>query len=148
MRRLASAVVLLVVASACSSGSGRSGDASVDAVIDLSYLAWPDGCPSGVANEKGVGEPCTRAGNQCGNGLRCTCDPLLGAELAGIPCFCTLAQPAKTGSKVPCMDSVPADYCGSGATCCNVLNEGAYCSPNICLINGGCLIFTVPDGGT
>jgi hypothetical protein len=148
MPRFSFVVALLVAASACSSGSGRRGDASVDAIIDLSSLAFPDGCPSGLENEKGVGEPCTRGGKQCKSPLLCTCDPQLGAALAGVPCFCTLAQPAKNGSTVPCVDSVPADYCGSGATCCNILNAAAYCSPNICLINGGCLVFIGPDGGT
>jgi hypothetical protein len=148
MLRLACVIALIAAASACSGGSGRRGDASADAIIDLSYLNFPDGCPSGVANEKGVGEPCTRGGNECKGLLLCTCDPQLGAALAGVPCFCTLAQPAKNYSKAPCTDSVPTDYCGSSATCCNILTSYAYCSPNICLINGGCLIFVGPDGGT
>lgn len=149
MRRLASVLVVVAAssASACSSGGGRGGDASADAIIDVA-LPWPDGCPPSVANDKGIASPCTRGGGQCKNGLLCTCDPVLGARLTGVPCFCTLAAIAKNGSKDPCTDSVPADYCGSGATCCNVLNSGAYCSPNICLINGGCLIFVGPDGGT
>jgi hypothetical protein len=150
MRRLASAVVLLVVASACSSGGGHRGDASTDAIIDVSSLQWPDGCPSGVSNDKGVGAPCTRGGGQCKSPLLCTCDPLLGAQLVGAPCFCTLAAFAQNGSKDPCKDSVPdpANYCGSGATCCDVLTSGAYCTPNVCLINHACLIFVPRDGGT
>jgi hypothetical protein len=149
MLRLASAVALLVAASACSSGGGHRGDASTDAIIDV-YLPWPDGCPSGVSNEKGVGTPCTRGGGQCKSPLLCTCDPLLGAQLAGVPCFCTLAAFAQNGSKDPCKDSVPdpANYCGSGATCCDVLTSGAYCTPNVCLINDACLIFVPRDGGT
>ena len=146
MRRLV-VLLLAMTAGACSGGGGGHGDGAVDSVIDVS-LPWPSGCPSGVANDKGVGAPCTRGGNQCTNGLRCTCDPLLGTRLGGVPCFCTLAAFAQNGSKDPCVDSVPAGYCGSGATCCDVLNEAAYCMPNICLINDACLIFTPADGGT
>jgi hypothetical protein len=147
MRRLASVLVVVAAsfASACSSG-GRDRAGSVDASIDL-VLPWPDGCPP-AANEKDVGAPCTSGGGQCKSPLLCTCDPQLGARLTGVPCFCTLAAFAKNGSKDPCTDSVPADYCGSGATCCNILTSAAYCSPNICLINGGCLVFVPADGGT
>jgi hypothetical protein len=148
MRRLASVLVVVAAsfAGACSSGGGRRGDGSADAIIDLS-LPWPDGCPP-AANDKNVGAPCTSGGKQCKSPLLCTCDPQLGARLAGVPCFCTLAAFAKNGSTDPCTDSVPANYCGSGATCCNILTSVAYCSPNICLINGGCLVFVGPDGGT
>ena len=147
MRRLAAVLILLAAASACSSGSGPRGDASADSIIDVS-LPWPDGCPSDAGNSNGIGDHCTRGGGQCKNGLLCTCDPVLGALLAGVPCLCTLAHPAANGSKDPCKDSVPADYCGTNATCCDVLTSAAYCVPNICLIGGACLVFTPVDGGT
>lgn len=147
MRRLAFLLGLVTAAGACSGGSRNRGDASVDSIIDVG-LEWPDGCPPATANDKGIGAACTRGGNECKNGLLCTCDPQLGALLAGVPCICTRAQPAQNGSKDPCMDSVPANYCGSGATCCNVLNSAAYCVPNVCLINDVCLVFVPADGGT
>jgi hypothetical protein len=147
MRRLAPILGFVVAASACSGGGSKKGDASVDSIIDVG-LEWPDGCPPATANDKGIGAACTRGGNECKNGLRCTCDPQLGALLAGVPCICTLAQFAQNGSKDPCTDSVPANFCGSGATCCNVLNSAAYCVPNVCLINDACLVFVPADGGT
>jgi hypothetical protein len=147
MPRLAALLVVASLAGACSGGGGSPSDGGVDAIIDVG-LAWPDACASTVPNEKGVGVPCTRGGNQCKNGLRCTCDPLLGALLAGVPCLCTLVQPAINKSQDPCTDSVPANYCGSNATCCNLLNSAAYCVPNMCLINDACLVFVSADGGT
>jgi hypothetical protein len=132
---------LLVLASACSSGGHSSGDGGAnDAVFDLG-LDLP-GCPPPVGNEKGVGTACTNGGNQCGAGLRCTCDPALGGLLTGVPCFCTLAQFAQNGSKAPCTDSVPANFCGTNARCCEYLQTAAYCVPNICLPGGMCLQFT------
>jgi hypothetical protein len=147
MHRLASILALVLAAGACSGGGGNKGDGSVDAVLEVG-LDWPDGCPPAAANEKGIGTACTRGGNECKNGLRCTCDPQLGTLLAGVPCICTLAQFAQNGSKDPCTDSVPANYCGSNATCCNVLNSAAYCVPNVCLINDACLVFVPGDAGT
>jgi hypothetical protein len=151
MRRLASLVGIVLAVSACSGGgSGKKGDASVDSIIDVG-LEWPDGCPPAAANDKGVGAACTRGGGECakyGQDRRCTCDPALGALLAGVPCICTLAQFATGTTNDPCKDSVPANYCGSNATCCNVLNSAAYCVPNVCLINDACLVFVGPDGGT
>src|SRR5882757_7650472 len=140
MRGVAWMLGLFVVASACSNGGGRAGDAGTDAVFDLG-LEVPPGCPP-AGNEKGVGMACTPGGRQCTGNLRCTCDPQLGGLLIGVPCFCTLAQFAQNGSKAPCTDSVPANFCGSNATCCQYLTTAAYCVPNICLIGGVCLEFT------
>ena len=145
MRGVACTFGLLLAATACSSGGGHSNDGATDAIIEVS-LDLPAGCPPPAGNEKGVGTPCTRGGNQCKNGLRCTCDPQLGALLVGVPCFCTLAQFAQNGSVTPCTDSVPTGYCGSSATCCNYLNAAAYCVPSICLPDNMCLEFSV-DGG-
>lgn len=138
---------IMLAASACSGGGSRSGDGSTDSIIEFG-LVWPPNCPPEAGNDKGIGLPCTRGGGQCKDPLRCTCDPALGSTLAGVPCFCTLAQFAQNGSKDPCMDSVPADYCGGTATCCDVLNSAAYCVPNVCLIGGACLVFVRVDGGT
>lgn len=145
MQRLAPVLAVVLAAGACS-GGGSHGDGGFD-VIDV-RLPWPDACASTMANDKGVGAPCTRGGNECKDPLRCTCDPLLGTLLSGVPCLCTLLQPAKNNSVEPCKDTVPADYCGSNATCCNVLNQAAYCVPNMCLINNACLIFVPADAGT
>jgi hypothetical protein len=140
------ALGLVVGTSACAGGGNHAADGSVDAVIEVS-IEWPDGCPPAAANEKGVGLACTRGGNECKNGLRCTCDPTLGALLAGVPCLCTLAQFAQNGSTDPCKDSVPPGYCGTNATCCNVLKSAAYCVPNVCTFSGACLEFVPVDGG-
>jgi len=147
MRRIAWIVgaALISAASACSSG-GSSGDGSTDSIFDLG-LEWPENCPPEVGNDKGIGAPCTPGGGQCKDPLRCTCDPALGTKLAGVPCFCTLAQFAQNGSKDPCTDSVPADYCGSNAICCNVLTSAAYCVPDECKIGDGCLVFVLVDAG-
>ncbi len=137
---------LLLAASACGSGGG-SGDGGLhDAVFEIS-VDLPAGCPPAAGNDKGVGTPCTMNGKQCKNGLLCTCDPQLGTLLVGVPCFCTLAQFAQNGSKVPCTDSVAAGYCGSNATCCNYLNAAAYCVPSICLRDNMCLEFVPVDAG-
>ena len=56
-------------------------------------------------------------------------------------------QLAPTGSTNPCAD-VGSTFCGSNATCCNVLTTAAYCVPNICLINQQCIEFVPLDGGT
>jgi hypothetical protein len=146
------AVVLSSATSACAGGGSHSSDGSVDSVIELS-IEWPAGCPPATGNEKGIGLPCARGGAECTkaksghDGLLCTCDPTLGALLAGVPCICTLAQPAKNGSTDPCKDTVSADYCGSSATCCDVLNSAAYCVPNVCTFSGACLVFVPVDGG-
>ncbi|HVZ73639.1 MAG TPA: hypothetical protein VHJ20_14770 [Polyangia bacterium] len=147
MRGLSLVLGLVCLAGACSGGGGHASDGSVDSVIDLG-IAWPDGCPPPDANDKGIGLACTRNGGECKNGLLCTCDPALGAVLAGVPCVCTKAQPAQNGSKDPCKDSVPAGYCGTNATCCDILNAYAYCVPNVCLVGGACLEFVPIDGGT
>src|ERR1700758_2770172 len=146
MRDLACVLGIVVAASACSGGGGHAGDGGVDSVFDLG-LEWPASCPPDAGNDKGIGITCTRGGGECKNGLRCTCDPLLGGILAGVPCFCTLAQFAPNGSVDPCKDAVPSDYCGGEATCCDVINAAAYCVPNVCLIGGAGLEFGPVDGG-
>jgi hypothetical protein len=145
MRGVAWALGLLVATSACSGGSGPTEAGVLDAIYQVS-VDVPPGCPPAAGNEKGVGKPCTMNGKQCTNGLKCTCDPQLGALLVGVPCFCTLAQFAQNGSTAPCTDSVPAGYCGSSATCCNYLNAAAYCVPSICLPGNMCLDFSADAG--
>jgi hypothetical protein len=107
----------------------------------------PPGCPPAEANELGIGKPCTMCGNECASPLRCTCDPYLGMQLSGVPCVCTMIQVAPIGSTDPCADA-PANFCGTNATCCSVLTSAAYCVPNVCLINGQCIVFVPADAGT
>jgi hypothetical protein len=145
--RLAFVLGVVACAGACSGGGGKPADGGADAIYDVG-LEWPSTCPPEAGNDKGVGARCTRGGGECQNGLRCTCDPALGTLLAGVPCLCTFAQPAQNGSTDPCADSVAPDFCGSNATCCDVLNSYAYCVPNDCLIGGACLVFVAADGGT
>jgi hypothetical protein len=136
MRRLAS-LLLAIVSAACSAGGGGAYDGGRDAVYEVS-LDLPPGCPPATANEKGVGAACTKGGGQCKNGLRCTCDPFFGVQLEGVPCICTLATFATVGSVEPCVDSVPANYCGANATCCSYLTTAVYCLPSICVPDGVC----------
>ena len=144
MRGVTFALGLLVAIGGCSAGGGGAIDGGVhDAVYEVS-LNLPDGCPPPSGNEKGVGTPCTMGGGECKGGLRCTCDPALGALLVGVPCFCTLAQFAQTGSTNPCGAPLPADFCGSNATCCNYLTAAAYCVPSICLPDQMCIEFVAP----
>jgi hypothetical protein len=133
-------------AAACSS-PGKKACGSTDAGIIEVHLEAPAGCPPAEANELGIGKPCTMCGNECEAPLRCTCDPYLGMQLSGVPCVCTKIQVAPTGSTDPC-GAVPANFCGSGTSCCPVLNSAAYCVPDVCLINGACIEFTPLDAGT
>jgi hypothetical protein len=124
---------------ACSSGGGGAiPDAGPhDAVIELS-LNLPDGCPPATANNECVGKPCTMGGHECGN-MQCTCDPFLGVQLEGIPCFCTkfdLTLSVPDGG-TPCSEA-PMSYCGSMAQCCSYMSAGYYCLPNACLAGGVC----------
>jgi len=145
-----SAIVLAALfvgaASACSSPVKKACGPQDAGVFEVGLEA-PAGCPPAEANELGIGKACTMCGNECEAPLRCTCDSYLGVQLAGVPCVCTKIQVAPTGSTDPCA-STAANFCGTGASCCNVLNTAAYCVPNICLINGECIVFTPPDAGT
>jgi hypothetical protein len=138
MRRLATTVALLSGLAACSSGGSGAIDGAVDGGLYEVSLNLPDGCPPPSGNEKGVGTPCTMGGNQCKSPLHCACDKNLGVTLVGVPCICTLFQLAQTGSQDPCTDSVPANFCGSNATCCSYMTSGAYCVPSICLEGNMC----------
>lgn len=136
--RFASGLLLIAALVGCKAGGGGAYDGGVrDAVFEVS-LDLPPGCPPPTANDKGVGAPCTKGGGQCKNGLRCTCDPFASVQLEGVPCICTLATFAQVNSTNPCVDSVPAGYCGSNATCCNYLTTAVYCLPSICVPDGVC----------
>jgi hypothetical protein len=78
-------------------------------------------------------------GHQCGTGLQCSCDPIFGAVIQGIPCICSklnLSLNVPDGG-VPC-DTAPANFCGTGASCCSYMAAGYYCLPNVCLDQGAC----------
>jgi hypothetical protein len=145
MRALPPALVLLAFlgASACKAGGGGAydGGAIEGGVFDVS-LSLPDGCPPPSGNEKGVGTPCTMGGGECKGNLRCACDRTLGVTLVGVPCICTLFQLAEANSQDPCGAPLPANFCGSNATCCSYLNAAAYCVPSICLEGNACPEFT------
>jgi hypothetical protein len=144
MRGLVWALGLLVVWSGCSAGGGGAVDGGVhDAVYEVS-LNLPDGCPPPMGNDKGVGTSCTKGGNECKVGMRCTCDPFFGVMLTGVPCMCTLAQLAQTNSTDPCGAPLPANFCGSNAKCCPYLTAAAYCVPSICLPGNVCPDVTAP----
>jgi hypothetical protein len=142
---IALAALILVGAGACGSHSKPPACGTRDAGIVEVGLEPPAGCPP-APNELGIGKPCTMCGNECASPLRCTCDAYLGVQLSGVPCVCTMFQLAQTGSTDPCKD-VGQSFCGSDATCCNVLAIAAYCVPNVCLIGGQCLEFIPPDAG-
>ena len=146
-RSIALAALFLCVGVGCSSSAKPPACGTRDAGVIEVGLEPPPGCPPAEANELGIGKACTMCGNECEAPLRCTCDSYLGVQLAGVPCICTRIQVAPTGSTDPCA-STAANFCGSGATCCNVLNTAAYCVPDICLINQACIIFTPLDAGT
>jgi len=141
------AVLLWAGATAGCSSHGKKACGNLDGGQIEVGLQPPPGCPPAEANDKGIGSACTMCGNECASPLRCTCDPYLGIQLTGVPCVCTLVQIAPTGSTDPCKDA-PADFCGSSATCCNVLTTAAYCVPNVCLIGGQCIEFVPLDAGT
>jgi hypothetical protein len=115
-------------------------------VVEVEFEV-PPGCPPAEANELGIGKPCTMCGNECAAPLRCTCDSYLGVQLTGVPCVCSRLQLAPIGSTDPCA-SAGANFCGSNTTCCNAATTAAYCVPNICLIDGVCIEFELPDAGT
>jgi hypothetical protein len=145
---LAASVAVFSSGACSSSGGSQPRDA---AVFDLS-IELPDGCPPAQGNEKGVGIPCTRGGGECTaagvpGGLHCTCDPYLGIQLTGVPCVCTLvglnADPQNVSD--PCTQVVNG-YCGTQATCCPYMTAGYFCSPDVCLPGGQCLVFTAGPG--
>jgi hypothetical protein len=146
-RSIALAALLLCAAAGCSSSAKPPACGTRDAGVIEVGLEPPPGCPPAEANELGIGKPCTMCGNECASPLRCTCDSYLGVQLSGVPCVCTMFQLAPTGSTNPCGD-VGSSFCGSNATCCNVLQTAAYCVPNVCLINQQCIEFVPLDGGT
>jgi hypothetical protein len=138
MRGLATTVTLLLAVGACSAGGGGAVEGGVhDALYEVS-LDLPAGCPPDAGNTLGIGVPCTRGGHQCGGSTLCTCDNFLGVQLVGVPCFCTLAQLAQTGSTDPCGPPLSSTFCGDGAKCCPYQTAAAYCVPNICLPGGMC----------
>jgi hypothetical protein len=138
----------------CHSGGTvtRPTDAHVyDLALDL-----PPGCPPASGNANGVGIVCTKGGNECKqpgvpSGLLCTCDQAFGLQLNGVPCICTIAGINTSASVTdPCSAAAngkPADFCGADATCCPYLTVGYYCSPNVCLPGGSCIVFTPINGG-
>lgn len=140
--RILSICAVLASLGACSSGAGHRPDgSSPDGVTYDLALDLPPGCPPSQANEKGIGLPCTRGGNQCTNNLICTCDTVDGVTLNGLPCICTIAglttQPANPS---PCAAVKPE--CGSGASCCDYMALAYYCTPNVCLPGGACIDFS------
>ena len=143
---IAMSALLVSAALGCTAGVKKSACGTRDAGVFEVGLETPAGCPPAEANEIGIGKPCTMCGNECAAPLRCACDSLLGVQLSGVPCVCTLLQFAQQGSKDPCLDQ-GANWCGSNATCCNALTTAAYCIPNVCLPGGECVVF-IPDAGT
>jgi hypothetical protein len=144
---IALSALLVSAAVACTAGVKKPACGSRDAGLYEVGIEAPPGCPPAQANEIGIGRPCTMCGNECTAPLRCACDSLLGVQLSGVPCVCTLLQFAQQGSTDPCKDQ-GANWCGSNTTCCNALTTAAYCVPNACLPNGACVIFNPPDAGT
>ena len=53
-----------------------------DAAVYEVGVDLPAGCPPGEPNELGVGKACGMCGNECGGGLKCTCDPAFGIQLS------------------------------------------------------------------
>jgi hypothetical protein len=143
MRGFAWTLFALAAAGGCSAGGGGAYEGGIEGGIYEVSLDLPAGCPPEAGgNEKHVGQPCTMKGGECAkfgvSNLVCTCDKTLGIQLTGVPCVCTLIQLAQTGSTDPCGAPLPANFCGSNATCCPYLTAGAYCVPNICLAGNLC----------
>jgi len=140
MRGLPCTLALIACLGACSAGGGGAIEGGVvdGAGLYEVSLDLPDGCPPPAGNEKGVGTPCTMGGGQCKGNLHCACDKTLGVTLVGVPCFCTMFQLAPTGSTDPCGPPLPANFCGSNATCCPYMTTVAYCVPSICLADNMC----------
>jgi len=140
-RRLAETAITaaLLLAAGCSAGGGGNiPDAGPhDAVFEVG-VNLPDGCPPATGDQMGIGAPCTKGGGECAaRGLSCSCDPILGATVVGIPCFCSkvnLASNVPDGGN-PCDQA--GNFCG-GAMCCPYYQLGYYCLPNACLDQGAC----------
>jgi hypothetical protein len=144
---LAAVLVLVLLPLGCSAGGGgQIPDAHAVDAYEVS-LDLPAGCPPDGGNEKGVGRPCTRGGNECNNAgnLRCTCDVFQGILLEGVPCICTLVT---LGSGDPdagnLCDNLASNFCGTNASCCAYMTLGTYCVPNICLPGNECPVVVAP----
>jgi hypothetical protein len=146
MRGLTCSLALLctVAFAACAGGGGAVDAGFIDGGVFEVALNLPDGCPPPSGNEKGVGTPCTMGGAQCKSPLRCSCDKNLGVTLVGVPCFCTMFQLAQTSSGDPCGPPLPANFCGSTATCCPYMTAVAFCVPSICLEANMCPVIAPP----
>jgi hypothetical protein len=148
MRYLALAALAGLFAAGCTAGGGGAIDASVQdgtAVLDVSF-DFPAGCPPAAANENGVGAACSKGGHECTGGtLRCTCDPISGFQLSGVPCVCTLAGLNTSPNNPDPCSTQHAGFCGSNATCCNYMTAGYFCSPNVCLPGGACIDFSASN---
>jgi hypothetical protein len=136
-------LALTTAAAACSAGGGGTiPDAHPVDAYEVS-LDLPAGCPPATGNNKGVGKPCTRGGNECQSSdstFVCTCDNFLSIRLDGVPCICTVVNLNNTGNPDAgdlCATQSPA-VCGTGASCCAYLSIGTYCAPDICLPGGAC----------
>lgn len=132
-------VLFSLAAFGCSAGGGKPVDAAVfDVPQDLWLGELPAGCPPGVANDIGVGKPCTPGGGQCsGKAPQCTCDKFFGYQApANTPCFCTSAG---------LLACPPQNSCGENAICCAYTSQGAavghLCVPEICLDGQVCPAF-------
>ena len=129
-------IAVMTLLTACSAGGGgKLQDAAADFTIDYRFSDLPPGCPPAVANDKGVGAPCTRGGGQCKGSQICTCDTTLGVTPPpGTPCFCTIAI-------LQSCTSVPSGTCGQQATCCSYMQQAAICVPDVCLQSAMCPVF-------
>lgn len=128
----------LTVTACSSGGGGKLQDAGVPMdvlVLDFGFGELPAGCPPGVANDKGVGSPCTEKGGQCTGGRVCTCDTIFSVKgPPDTPCFCSLA------SLTP-RTSLPAGFCGTNASACDYQGMASLCVPNVCLTSSMCPTF-------
>lgn len=134
------AVGAWISVAACSSGGGKKvPDGAADGIsFDWRFGDLPEGCPPTAGNEKNIGKPCSVGGKECGGGMICACEPYAGiTPPEGTPCFCTVAILGKT-----CDDpSIPANYCGTGASCCGYMTFGSLCVPDVCLSAMMCPMF-------
>jgi hypothetical protein len=139
------ALVVAVTAGCSAGGGGALPDAHPVDAYEVS-LDLPAGCPPATGNDKGVGKPCTRGGNECPNSgnFRCTCDDFLTIRLEGVPCICTIltVNPAPDAGDLCAAQA--SNACGTNASCCAYMNFGTYCVPNICLPDGLCPVVGVP----
>jgi hypothetical protein len=135
-----------VVTIGCSAGGGGViPDAHPVDAYEVS-LDLPAGCPPPTGNEKQIGKPCTRGGNQCANdpNLHCTCDDFLTIRLEGVPCICTFVTVNSNPDAGDLCAAQSPTACGTNASCCAYMNIGTYCVPNICLPGGECPVVGAP----